>query len=316
MNTAVLFIVFNRPETTAKVFEAIRCAAPTRLYVAADGSREGDKEENERCKQVREIATNVDWDCEIKTLFSDHNLGCKHGCVSAIDWFFENEEMGIILEDDVLPDHTFFQFCEELLIKYYDDSKVMHINGTNFSKNYSDSKNSYFFSKLPIIWGWASWRRTWEKYDSEIASWRYVNKNEIFKKNNFNYIVKSFWSRNFDSVYNNKKDTWCHQYDYFIWSSQGSSVTPSKNLINNIGFGEHATHTVESLGSGSNMESFEMEFPLVHPLKENIDMKYDNELFRDHYKCNFFYYALYIIYDYFPIIKMIKQKIKNSINLK
>ena len=140
--TAVLFLVFNRPDTTIKVFEKIREAKPSRLYVAADGPREGYSDEKKKVMKVRKIATNVDWPCEVKTLFRDKNLGCKKGVGTAIKWFFEHEEQGIILEDDCLPDPSFFRFCEELLEEYRHNTKIMLVSGQNLQfgqkrRNYS-----------------------------------------------------------------------------------------------------------------------------------------------------------------------------------
>ena len=156
LETPVLFLVFNRPDTTAQVFEAIRQAKPPRLYVASDGAREDKEGELEKVKQVREIVSQVDWNCEVKTLFRDKNLGCKIAVSSAIDWFFEQEEMGIILEDDCLPHPTFFRFCQELLERYRDDERIGMISGNNFQFGRKCTDYSYYFSMYSHIWGWAS----------------------------------------------------------------------------------------------------------------------------------------------------------------
>ena len=179
LQTAVLFLVFNRPDTTAQVFEAIRQAKPPRLYVAADGPREGREGEVERVDKVREISMAVDWPCEVKTLFREKNLGCKYAVSSAITWFFEQEEQGIILEDDCLPSQSFFWFCEELLNEYMYDQRIWQICG--FSPLVNKIKESYYLSKYSPIWGWASWRRAWSAYDAEISSWPIVKNSEILR---------------------------------------------------------------------------------------------------------------------------------------
>lgn len=171
LNTPVLFIVFNRPITTSKVFEVIKKVRPKRLYVAADGARLNKNEEIKKVKLVRKIATAVDWPCELRTLFSDANLGMKIAESKAMTWFFENEKEGIILEDDTLPHLDFFLFCEILLNKYRDNEKVLTICGTNFQNNLKRGSDSYFFSKYFHGWGWASWRRTWNLYDVKIKFW-------------------------------------------------------------------------------------------------------------------------------------------------
>lgn len=171
MHSAVLFLVFNRPDTTRQVLDSIRQARPPRLYVAADGAREDRPGERERCERVRGIATDVDWPCEVHTLFRARNLGCKTAVSGGISWFFEQEEEGIILEDDVLPDQSFFVFCEELLERYRHEAKVTMISGDYFHGNNHQPTASYFFSRYTHIWGWASWRRAWQHYDREMAQW-------------------------------------------------------------------------------------------------------------------------------------------------
>lgn len=168
MIPAVLFIIFNRPETTQRVFEAIRLAKPSRLYVAADGARENKAGENELCEQTRKIIQNIDWQCDVKTLFQKENLGCGKAVSKAISWFFENEEMGIILEDDCLPHPSFFKYCEELLEKYKNNEMIGIISGSNFQKSKKIGDCSYYFSDLINVWGWASWARNWNDFKFNV----------------------------------------------------------------------------------------------------------------------------------------------------
>src|SRR5262249_47548369 len=167
----VLFLVFNRPETTARVMEAIRAAGPERLYVAADGPRDSKTGEAEHCAEVRQLAMNVDWPCDVRTLFRDRNLGCRRAVSSAITWFFEQEPEGIILEDDCLPSFDFFPYCAELLERYRDDERVMAICGSAYADVSSDYPHSYYFSYYADMWGWATWRRAWLHYDNRMDRW-------------------------------------------------------------------------------------------------------------------------------------------------
>ncbi len=239
----MLFLIFNRPETTAIVFEAIRKARPAHLYIAADGARGHVAGELEKCLRTREIAVNVDWPCEVKTLFRESNLGCRVAVSSAIDWFFLNEKDGIILEDDCLPNHSFFAFCETLLEKYRYDTRVMHISGNNFQRGRLRGDGSYYFSKYPHIWGWASWKRSWDFYDVEMTTYeRFIQQGQI--RNVFrNKKLQHEWERSFDLVKSGQLDTWDHQWTYAILCQNGICILPNQNLVSNIGFGPGAHHT-------------------------------------------------------------------------
>ncbi len=179
LTSPVLFLIFNRPETTEQVFSAIKKAQPPRLYIAADGPRSEYPNDAESCDISRAIATNVDWDCEVKTLFQDQNLGCRLAVSGAVDWFFEQETEGIILEDDCLPDQSFFLFCQELLEQYRDDTRIMQIGGTNYQFGKKRTNYSYYFSRYGHLWGWASWRRAWSFYDEKMKQWPTAKQNGI-----------------------------------------------------------------------------------------------------------------------------------------
>jgi hypothetical protein len=241
LNTAVLFLVFNRPDTTRQVFRAIRKAKPPRLYVAADGPRANCEGEEEKVKAVRKyVMDNIDWDCEVKTLFRDENLGCKYAVSGAITWFFEHEEMGIILEDDCLPSQSFFWFCEELLDKYKDDQRVMQINGSCLLSNLN-LEESYFFSKYNHIWGWASWRRAWAKFSLSIDNFNsdFMQISGLFNSKN----EQRYWYNIFFKYYTGQIDTWDYPWTFSVWKNNGLSANPKNNMILNIGFNKDATHT-------------------------------------------------------------------------
>jgi hypothetical protein len=260
----ILFLVFNRLDTTKKVFKKISEIKPARLYIASDGPRDGRDGEREIVNAVRDfVLSNIDWDCEVKTLFRDKNLGCKYAVSGAIDWFFEHEEMGIILEDDCLPDRTFFFYCQELLQKYKNYNEVMCISGANFTEGYFTPKESYYFSKIIHIWGWASWRRAWNTYDVEMKRWQDCGAELLRKKINrlTSYI---HWNQIFSKTAANEINTWDFQWLFNCWMHDGCTIIPKYNLIKNIGFDESATHTKTGEKELS-IPAKALPFPMVHP---------------------------------------------------
>ncbi len=242
LKTPVAFIIFNRPDTTERVFSEIAKAKPPKLLVIADGPRVNRPGEVERCATTRAIIEQVDWPCEVLTNFSEVNLGCKKRVSSGIDWVFEQVEEAIILEDDCLPDPSFFHFCQEMLAKYRGDDRILMISGTNLAFDIIQ-KHRYYFSRYPHIWGWASWRRAWRGYDVAMA-----NLPELLKDRNF---VESFahsaefehWAAVLSSVRDGQVNTWDAQVVYLAFSRSQMTIFPSGNLISNIGFGVEATHT-------------------------------------------------------------------------
>jgi hypothetical protein len=267
LNTAVLFLVFNRPDTTKRVFDAIRQAKPPRLYVAADGPRDDKNGEFDRVDKVRNyVRNNIDWPCEVKTLFRECNLGCKHAVSDAITWFFKQERQGIILEDDCLPSQSFFWFCEELLGKYQKDLRVWHISGDNFQGGRRYGRGSYYFSKYNHVWGWASWADRWENYDAELKDFEHTSALRILESTfPRNENASKYWGSVFSHVANGLIDTWDYQWTYTVWKNSGLSILPNLNLITNIGFGSDATHTTDLESQLSCMDHFEMELPLRDP---------------------------------------------------
>ena len=271
LNTAVLFLVFNRPDLTKQVFQEIRKIKPPRLYVAADGPRAEKIGELEKVEQVRKIATQVDWECEVKTLFREKNLGGGRAVSSAITWFFENEEMGIILEDDCLPSQSFFWFCEELLERYKNDMRIMLVSGYNKQETWSSNQYDYFFSHFGGIWGWASWKRAWQHYDFEMRQLE-----EFTKFKNFKHLLGNklglIREKQMKNVFLKDIDFWDYQWGFARHINSGLACVPSKNLVENIGFGEDATHT--QYGS-CDIKKYEITFPLKENRFVVADRKYD-----------------------------------------
>jgi hypothetical protein len=253
----VLFLVFNRPETTQEVFEAIRKAKPRRLYIAADGPRADRAGEIEKCQQVRLIATNIDWDCEIQTLFRDANVGCRRAVSEAISWFFKHEEQGIILEDDCNPVNSFFRYCDELLIAYSGDKRVGQISGFNRGVSLSTSY-SYFFSQDSPIWGWATWRDRWDLYKDDVADIAALSDYHEYTGAKRKFLLALRSARG-------EIDTWDYLWTFALTDNNLLSTIPSTNLITNIGFGGDATHTGNPNDPRGRIVSAELVLPLIHP---------------------------------------------------
>lgn len=244
LSTPVAFMIFNRPDLTQVVFEAIAKAEPKTLFVVADGPRF--PAEAEKCAQTRAIIDRVDWDCDVFTNYSEKNLGCGRRVASGIDWVFSEVEKAIFLEDDTLPDISFFPYCEILLEHYRHDERIMTINGNNFQSGNRKTEYSYHFSKFCSCWGWASWRRAWKHYDYEMKTWPAFKRGGMMKMICPDLYEQRFWTRLFDSMYENPEeiDTWDHQWKYACWSQNGLAIAPNVNLVANIGLGRtDASHT-------------------------------------------------------------------------
>lgn len=241
LKTPVLFLVFNRLASTKLVFEAIRRAKPPRLYIASDGARINFEGEENNVQAVRKfIIENIDWECDIKTLFRDENIGCKHAVSSAVTWFFDNEEQGIILEDDCLPNQSFFWFCEELLIKFQSEMKIGQISGDNFQQGLIRGDGDYYFSIYNHIWGWASWSSRWKLYDVNLEAF---NSASFLDELPFDNSVKKYWKNIYIQTKSGNIDTWDYQWTFCLWNNEMLTVLPNYNLVSNIGFGKDATHT-------------------------------------------------------------------------
>ncbi len=266
LTAPILFLIFNRPATTQRVFNAIRQAKPLRLFVAADGPRIDCLGEIGLCEQTRRIIDSVDWNCEVVTLYRDKNLGCRQAVSSAINWFFSHVEEGIILEDDCLPNQSFFGYCQELLEYYRFDTRVMQICGLNVLKKWNRNGYSYFYSNYGPVWGWATWRRAWKSYDVDMTLWPEIRKKKYFEDFCQNMDEVKFRVELYDRVYNGKIDTWDYQWGFAKMVNRGMSVIPSSNMINNIGFSDDATHTLPECNSPyASMKTFELNLPINHP---------------------------------------------------
>lgn len=284
LKTPVALIIFNRPETTKKVFEAIRAARPSTLLIVADGARADIPGEVEKCERARRIIDEVDWDCEVLKNYSDHNMDCRARVSSGLNWVFDMVHEAIILEDDCLPHPTFFRFCEQMLDLYRDDERIMHISGNNFQNGIKRGESSYYYSKYSHVWGWASWRRAWRFYDVEMQSFpQFVQQAQI--KNIFHDKgAQKYWLKTLRSVFACEIDTWDCQWNYAMWMQNGLSILPNVNLVSNIGFGAGATHTSDC-NILSNLPFCEMSFPLTHPSNMICDNQADLFTERPYFRC-------------------------------
>ena len=266
MKTPVVFVIFNRPDTAAKVFEAIRQARPSKLFVIADGPRQDKIGDADKCIETRSIIDQVDWDCEVIKNYSDINLGCGKRLPSGLDWVFQQVEEAIIFEDDCLPDISFFPYCEELLEKHRHDTRITMISGNNFQLGRRRTSDSYYFSHYGGIWGWATWRRAWSYNDVDMTLWNTIYQGgwlkDILEDNS---AVKS-WERIFQDVYEKKLNTcWDYQWVFTCWIQNGLAIVPSVNLVSNIGFGAGATHTTNKINELANLPVEFIPLPLKHP---------------------------------------------------
>jgi len=242
LETPILVIAFNRPDLTYQLFEALRQIKPKRLYVAIDGAR--NEEEKERVEKVKDVFRSVDWECEVKQLYRKENLGCKRGVKSAIDWLFENEEQGIILEDDCIPDPSFCSYAESALNHYKDEEKVFMIAGSNFHADENSKNITAYFSKIAEIWGWATWRRAWAHY---------IEQSDFKEEDILPTIEDALTDKGYAAIlangmvsaYNGQIDTWDYQWWYTILVKKAFVLKPPVNLICNIGYGEFSTHIKE-----------------------------------------------------------------------
>ena len=300
LNTAVLLITYKRLDTTTQVFEAIRKAKPRRLYISSNSGK--NDEENESVNKVREfLEQNIDWECKVDKLYRKAHLSAKLSISGAITWFFDNEEQGIILEDDCLPSQSFFWFCEELLVRYKEDMRVWHIGGSStLQDNILTNEYSYYFSKFNHIWGWATWASRWGKYDINLSSLDEFTNGKYIENISNDKLLQKFWLSNFRNVCEGRVDTWDYQWYYTTWTNGGGAIIPTTNLISNIGFGEGATHTSDVEHKLANMPAGNVDFDLVHP---NIMMP--NALY-DKYNAKFLFDLNYFVFYKNKIKKLIK----------
>jgi len=280
MPPPVLLLVFNRPDLTEQVMAKLRTVEPPKLFVGADGPRSNHPEDEKRCEEARRVATQVDWDCEVHTLFRDKNLGCREAISSAITWFFEHVEAGIILEDDCVPAESFFPFCEALLEQYQSDDRVVMVSGNNPLSPWRDSEQDYHFSYYGGIWGWATWRKEWQLYKEASK----VNTPATIRRVLSNVLVDSehveLRTNSVRKAINGDLDSWGFQWFWARILQSKLSIVSSRNLISNVGFGETSTHTTDESNPKANTPLETVSLPLSGPVGMYPDREYDKKWFR------------------------------------
>jgi hypothetical protein len=258
-------LAFNRPDTTAQVFAAIKQVRPERLFFAVDGARADRTGEAEQVLAVQQVQHVVDWPCEVRTLFRERNLGCKIAVSEAITWFFDSVESGIVLEDDCVARPSFFEFAAQLLERYRDDERIWMISGDNFQLGRQRTQYSYYASRFTHIWGWASWRRAWCLYDHAMSQWPTLRESGWLEKYLGDKDAARYWTQIFDATHGERNSSWAYRWTYSAWVNDALTLIPAVNLVSNIGFGEQATHTLNRKNPFAALPTGEIPFPLRHP---------------------------------------------------
>lgn len=311
LDTPILFLTYKRFETSKLVFESIKHAKPKKLYFVSNASKNNNLEEFEKILKVRSLINQIDWDCELITLFREEYLEVKQSITLSISWFFSLEEKGIILEDDCVPSLSFFPFCEELLNYYEYNNEVYSIGGCCFFEDLNLPDNEYRFSNHAYIWGWATWRRAWLKYDLNMYEWPNFKNTNSFKSIFKNILVRFYWIRIFNLVYTGQVKTWDYQWLYSIWLNKGISIIPNRNLISNVGFGLDSNFTHDNNSLEAKMKISDVKFPIKH-LENRIINKIEQEFVEKYiYKISFGSVIKNWIYQMYIQIKS-----KNKIILK
>ena len=274
---AVLLVFFNRPDLAKQTLSRVREARPSQVFIAVDGARSDRPEEADLCRQCQELVTEIDWKCDIHTLFRDENLGCRSAVSGAISWFFEHVDEGIILEDDCVPDSSFFPFCGELLERYRHDTRIMCISGDNPLDGRWMPQTSYYLTVVPFIWGWATWKRAWAHFENyEYAP---VD-NSWIRQLLTTEEAADYWERNINRTLNNQINAWGPRWLYSCLQNHGLTVVASRNLISNVGFDQRAAHTRNPKHWESARLTSSLDFPLKHPARICRDFEADNLIAR------------------------------------
>ena len=280
-NVPVLILIYNRPDYTKKLIKNLRKIRPKKIFIFCDGPKSDDDEA--LCQKAINESLKIDWNCSIKKNFLKTNLGCRDAVSKAINWFFKKNTKGIILEDDCLPNKAFFEFCEKMLRLYEANKEIGCITGDNFLLgNFKFKKDQYYLSKYPNCWGWATWKRSWNLYEKNISFWPKLKKSKKWNSNFLSHYERKYWNLVFDTCYNKKVDSWAYLWTLALWKNKLLTVTPSKNLVQNIGF--ISTRRYFKLSS----PQYKTQNLDVKKIKINnnlkINQKADNFVFEKHFK--------------------------------
>ncbi|HEY9609031.1 glycosyltransferase family 2 protein [Allocoleopsis sp.] len=302
MQTPVVFIIFNRPYHTEQVFEVIRQAQPSKLLVIADGPRSNRPDDREKCAAARGIIDRVDWDCQVFKNYSDLNLACDPRIIDGLNWVFDTVEEAIILEDDCVPDPTFFPYCEQLLERYRHDERIMNISGQNVLFGRKRTEYSYYFSRFTLCWGWATWRRSWQYFDVSLKLWPEVRDRKFMKDILEDPYAVKVWQRTAQMLYDGRLTGWDFKWMFACWLQNGLCIISDRNLVTNIGYGAEATHIHDEKDPYIKMATEAMDFPLKHPPFIIRDLEADKLTQRT-------------LFDYDPnILKKVQNKLKKILD--
>lgn len=272
MKTPVVLIIYHRPEMTMKVIESIRRVKPGVVFVIADGPK--DHIDNKKCLETRALVQSIDWKCKIYKNYARKNSGLRRRVVSGLNWVFSKVDKAIILEDDLVADPSFFQFCEILLKKYENNSKILSISGNNFQFNNNKMEYSYYFSRYVHSWGWATWRRAWKQYDDNMTKWQSLRETNWLHKVFDNRVMELYWRKIFDTTFAGQVDSWAYRWTYSSLLNNGLTIIPKVNLVSNFGFDSRATHTTKK-SKVTEMKINSVSFPLKHPHEIERSKKLD-----------------------------------------
>ncbi len=275
--TPIVLIVYNRLEQTKKIVASILQAQPAQVFLIADAPRENTADDYKKCQAVRQFLDQTEWNCQVFKNYAETNLGSKQRISTGLDWVFSQVESAIILEDDCLPDRSFFPFCEELLNRYRDDRRIFSISGDNFQFGRTRTNYSYYYSLYNHCWGWATWRRAWQHYDVDMKLWETVRDYDWLNDILQNKAAAKYWRHKFQQTYMGKFDAWDYRWTLSCWLQSGLTILPNQNLVSNIGFDrQSSTHTKNKNSPFANMPTEAMDFPLKHPPFVIRDTQADN----------------------------------------
>ncbi|MGL5032992.1 MAG: glycosyltransferase family 2 protein [Microcystaceae cyanobacterium] len=289
MQTPVVLIIFRRPHTTEKVLNAIRQAKPKQLFVIADAPRPEKVGEQEKYEATLKVIETIDWDCQVYKDYAETNLGSFRRVPTGLNWVFSQVEEAIILEDDCVPEPSFFPFCEELLERYRLDQRVFTISGNNFQFGRRQSSDSYYFSRYHHSWGWATWKRAWQYFDLNMDFWPQVRDQQLLSLLLEDKRAQRYWQKIFQGVFENQIEAWDYRWTFSYWLQNSLHILPSVNLVSNIGFGEDASHTMSPKHPFANLPTQPLSFPLQHPAFMIRDVEADLYSQNTHYDPTFSY---------------------------
>ena len=318
MNIPLLLLVFNRPKETSNLLNALQKIKPSKIYINQDGPRKGNLDDINLSNEVIElIKKKIDWNVEIKKKINSENKGLKKSVEGALNWFFDNENCGIILEDDCIPNKQFFNFCSKMLIEHELNDKIFSISGSNFIYNNYKIEEDFFYSKYAHCWGWATWKRAWKKYDGEFKDLEKFLSSDLCNIIHQNKLEKKYWSKIFKNVSSGKIKSWAFPWLFSIWKNNGLNILPNRNLVENIGFGPNATNTINYLNKKVyDTNDSDFTFKKI-PKKNLINKEADKMIFEIHFNGKYNFYpwrVLFLTKLFFKDPRTFLLKLINKIN--